>query len=182
MPGTPSEELTIFKVLSDITEREGGYVNHPSDKGGPTKYGITLNTYRSFRGPDVKTTREDLKKLTESEAQSIYYKRYIRPFIQIGDVHLLALIADSSVHHGDTRVARWLQAAAGAKPDGRLGDESWAKIKKAKPEDLYRRVLAQRESFLKQAGQGSQSVFAAGWDKRMDAFRKDPYVQQENGQ
>lgn len=29
------------EVFDEITGKEGGYVNHPDDKGGPTKWGIT---------------------------------------------------------------------------------------------------------------------------------------------
>ena len=28
-------------LVEALIEREGGYVNHPADKGGPTRYGIT---------------------------------------------------------------------------------------------------------------------------------------------
>ena len=34
--------MTVDQMIDDILRREGGYVNHPADKGGPTKYGITL--------------------------------------------------------------------------------------------------------------------------------------------
>ena len=38
----------IDKILNDIIEREGGFVNHPADKGGPTKYGITTPTLMHY--------------------------------------------------------------------------------------------------------------------------------------
>ena len=34
----------IDAMITDVIRREGGYVNHPADKGGPTKYGITHKT------------------------------------------------------------------------------------------------------------------------------------------
>jgi len=30
-----------INAIKEIIEREGGYVNHPADKGGPTKFGVT---------------------------------------------------------------------------------------------------------------------------------------------
>ena len=31
----------IDELIDDVIEREGGYVNHPADRGGPTNWGIT---------------------------------------------------------------------------------------------------------------------------------------------
>ena len=32
-------------MIDRLIEREGGYVNHPLDPGGETKYGITKRSY-----------------------------------------------------------------------------------------------------------------------------------------
>ena len=31
------------QIIDALIEREGGYVHNPADRGGPTKYGITLS-------------------------------------------------------------------------------------------------------------------------------------------
>ena len=33
--------MDVDEQVDELIEREGGYVNHPADKGGPTRYGIT---------------------------------------------------------------------------------------------------------------------------------------------
>ena len=35
------EELGVESMIDALIEREGGYSNHPADKGGPTCFGIT---------------------------------------------------------------------------------------------------------------------------------------------
>ena len=37
----------IEQMIDEIIKREGGYVNHPSDRGGPTRWGITQAVARA---------------------------------------------------------------------------------------------------------------------------------------
>ncbi|MGD9810252.1 MAG: glycoside hydrolase family 108 protein [Sphingobium sp.] len=37
----------IEKLIDDLIEREGGYVDHPADRGGPTNWGITQSVARA---------------------------------------------------------------------------------------------------------------------------------------
>ena len=43
---------TYDEALRRLLAHEGGYVNHPSDPGGPTNFGITLADYRRYRKPE----------------------------------------------------------------------------------------------------------------------------------
>ena len=33
--------MQIDSLIDEVIDREGGYVNHPADKGGPTRWGVT---------------------------------------------------------------------------------------------------------------------------------------------
>lgn len=33
--------MDVDKLIDALIEREGGFVSHPKDRGGPTRYGIT---------------------------------------------------------------------------------------------------------------------------------------------
>ncbi|MGL5838096.1 MAG: glycosyl hydrolase 108 family protein, partial [Sphingorhabdus sp.] len=33
--------VNIDDLIDEVIEREGGYVHHPADRGGPTNWGIT---------------------------------------------------------------------------------------------------------------------------------------------
>ena len=50
--------MSIEKYIATIIEREGGFVDNPSDKGGATKYGVTLNTLSEYMGKEC--TVDDL--------------------------------------------------------------------------------------------------------------------------
>ena len=39
--------MTADQIIEGILGKEGGYVDHPSDKGGPTRWGITQTTARA---------------------------------------------------------------------------------------------------------------------------------------
>ena len=54
------------EIFNAILEKEGGYVNHPDDKGGPTNWGITQVTARAhgYDGDMQKLTRRIFSTLT----------------------------------------------------------------------------------------------------------------------
>ncbi len=59
----------VFKeIVRDVIDREGGYVNHPKDPGGETKYGIAKRSH----------PEEDIRSLTRKRAEEIYYDEYQR--------------------------------------------------------------------------------------------------------
>ena len=33
--------MDVDELIDELIEREGGFVSHPADRGGPTRYGIT---------------------------------------------------------------------------------------------------------------------------------------------
>ena len=60
-------------------QREGGYVFHPNDPGGATKYGVTLATLRQL-GLDINDDQiideQDVKDLSSEKAVDIYVEHY----------------------------------------------------------------------------------------------------------
>lgn len=159
-------------VISAILRREGGYVNHPADRGGPTKYGITVATLAQWRGHPVDGA--DIAGLTEEEARRIYGALYItRPkFDLIADERLRALVIDCGVNHGVGTAAKMLQRAAGVTDDGKVGPATLAAVNGADAGRLYLRVLAERIKFYGRiiTNDPKQSAFAAGWMARAAEF------------
>lgn len=159
-------------VIDAILKREGGFVDHPDDRGGATKYSITQDTLRLWRKDAVSV--EDVRQLSKTEARAIYQSLYIEQphFDRIKHPELRALIVDSGVNHGPSRASRWLQQAAGVSVDGLVGPVTLKAVNDLDGERLYRQVLAERCRFYGRliSGQPSQAVFAAGWMSRLSEF------------
>jgi len=115
--------MNIQQVIDDILDVEGGYVNLGADHGGPTKYGVTLQTLREFRGVPVSVA--DLRALTRAEARDIYIERYYeRPGLNALPEALQPFMLDFAVHSGPPRAVRHLQGVVGAAVDGVVGPET----------------------------------------------------------
>ena len=161
------------RIIDAILEREGDtFTNHPKDRGGPTKYGITRATLSAWRG--VSVTAKDVKALTEKEARAIYASLYITlpRFDEIGDMRLRELVIDCGVHVGTARATQWLQEAAQVKADGHMGPITLQAVNSGKAEMLYKSILDSRTRHYEQiiANDPSQAVFAKGWANRVAEF------------
>ena len=132
-PPRPIEEL-----IDELIDREGGYVSHPADRGGPTCFGITEAVARAqgYAGP--------MRDLPRDEAAAIYRRLYwVRPgFDQIASVApaLASELFDTGVNMGPGVAATFLQRALTALnrdgqdypdllPDGRMGPTTIAALK-----------------------------------------------------
>lgn len=99
--------MTINDMVDGILEREGRYVDHPSDPGGRTNWGITERVAREngYSG--------DMRLLPKATAAAIYTREYIEKpkFSGIADRDPLVAeeVIDSGVNAGQSRAAKWFQ-------------------------------------------------------------------------
>lgn len=95
--------MANFKLAVPLTlQHEGGYVNNPADKGGPTKYGITQKDM-----PGV-----DIESLTEQQAIQYYTEHYWKPnYTNICDQNIANKLFDMGVLFGVGEAAYLLQRA-----------------------------------------------------------------------
>lgn len=164
---------TTEQILSDILRREGGFVDHPADRGGPTNKGITLATLTQYLGRPA--TLEDLKALTDVDAEHVYRVLFVYHFEGVKDDALRSLLVDSAVNHGAGRATMWLQEALGVRPDGQIGPISKAALGALDQEayqKVYRAVLRRRAIFYGQIVKRdpSQAAFIEGWMRRLAEF------------
>jgi len=106
---TVSAAAHVHKYIEDLLGKEGGYVDHQSDKGGETNWGITVAVARAF---GYTGSMRDLPRAT---AYGIYLDRYwIQPgFNRIDQIsgHLAEELFDTGVNMGPGTAAKFLQRA-----------------------------------------------------------------------
>lgn len=164
---------TIAEMIEHILMTEGGYVNDPNDKGGPTNFGITLETLENWRRR-TDLTAVDVKNLTVDEARLILTQKYvIGPGLnRIEDESLRLLVVDMFINHGDTRATGLIQTALRLVGDGILGPKTLSALNGVEQDRIYDAVLSERIRFYGRiiTRDPSQSRFAAGWFDRAADF------------
>lgn len=171
--------MSIDDIIGEILKREGWFVDHPADRGGPTKYGITIGTLANWREAPV--TVDDVKALGELEARAIYHARYIvQPHFDLLPEPLRFVVVDWGVLSGPAVATRGLQRALGLDDDGILGPKTLEATRSLAGVRAAMLVCAEQ---AKQIGRlvsndRSQAAFVSGWlnrlaDKMVFALRED---------
>lgn len=94
-------------IFDEILGKEGGYVSHPDDKGGPTKWGITETVARAhgYKG--------NMRDLTRGQALEILEADYWHGprFDQVAALSpdIAAELCDTGVNMGPSVAAKMLQ-------------------------------------------------------------------------
>ena len=166
----------IEDIIAGIIQREGGYVDHPDDRGGPTKHGIALRTLSHWRGEEM--SAEDVRALTYQDAALIYRCLYVEEpgFDRIRSPQLAAQVIDAGVLHGPGRATVWLQKAVETRADGIIGPKTRAAIDAMPVDRAVRRFGAEQVRFMGTiiSADTSQAVFAAGWLARAAEHLEGP--------
>ncbi|HHO6711848.1 TPA: glycoside hydrolase family 108 protein [Klebsiella variicola] len=99
--------MTKDEIFNSILGKEGGYVNNPNDKGGPTNWGITQSVARAhgYTG--------DMRNLTRQQALDILEADYWTGprFDQISELSpaIASELCDTGVNMGPAVAAKFLQ-------------------------------------------------------------------------
>lgn len=172
--------LSVEQLLSDLKRREGGYVDHASDRGGPTKYGITWKTLQKHLGRAV--SKQDVKDLTWEVAKEIYLSDYFYgPRIHTLPEALQPQLFDIAVNSGPRKAVTMLQevlnlAGFECDTDGLIGPETRKIAERAFADMggfLINAVAEYREHFyhVLVANDPSQEKFIKGWLNRAAEFK-----------
>lgn len=157
-----------------VLKREGGYVDHPLDSGGPTRWGITIGTLSAHRGHEC--SKDDVKDLTVKEAREIYKKNYwdVISLDELNHYGKCLCLFDQSVNRGPRTAVRLAQETLndlGFKVgvDGYMGLQTISALNKADAKKFALKfaqncVIAYDEIVKKN---NSQIVFLVGWHNRV---------------
>jgi len=148
----------FFKFFQkDVLRHEGGYVNHPNDKGGETKYGISSRVW--------KDKIKNIKELTEYQAFLIYFVEYfLNTFIldvwnETKNFQLVSKLVDMNINIGLQKTQQIYQKAIEL-----LGIE--ARNTQEFIDVLIKLQKEHYESIVRK--NPKQEVFLRGWYKRAE--------------
>lgn len=146
-----------FRVFIErLLDHEGGYVNHPNDPGGETKWGISKRSYPHLNIRDL--TRDAAIEIYRSDFWDLSEADQLPPPVAFQ-------LLDAAVNSGIPQATRWLQRAVGVADDGHVGSVTLAAIRAADPADLVMQFNAERLDFMtKLAG---WQTFGKGWARRV---------------
>lgn len=164
--------MTTDDVLDAIVQAEGGYVDHPADRGGATKYGITAQTLGEWRRFGRPASRAEVKALTLEDARNIYRARYVRPFDVVPFDALKAQLVDFGVLSGPLTAVRTLQRVLGVPVDGIFGPRTLAALGTAPWPLVNDALVGARVKLFAEivADDPTQKVFLLGWINRTVKF------------
>ena len=147
---------------------EGGYVNHPSDPGGPTNFGITIGDYRRY--VKAEATAADVRTMQVDQAKAIYRAKYWD--VMRGDELPAGVdycVFDYAVNSGTGRAPKVLQRVLGAAVTGRVDDATVRSTRGRDARALIQAICDERMRFLQ--GLKTWPVFGKGWSKRVGEVR-----------
>jgi lysozyme family protein len=157
--------MDIDTLIDAVIGREGGYVNHPADRGGPTRWGITERVARThgYAG--------DMRGLPRERAVAIYRRLYwLQPGydrIATRAPAVAAELFDTGVNMGSATATALLQRALNALNRGASDYPDIALDGAVGP-----RTLAALDGFLKHRGRAGERVLL----KAIDALQGERYV------
>ena len=170
----------LDQIMSSEKAKGGGdqFTHYKGDK--PTKYGITLETYREHINP--KATIEDLKKLTEKGAKDIFKKYYYEKYKinQLPD-YMQHNVLDMAINAGPGNAIKLLQQEINSTlPEGSkidvdnfIGPQTLKAAKNyANKNEFDNSYGVARLNYYNQVAQNNpeKSKFLEGWQNRTNKF------------
>lgn len=181
--------MSYEKIIKFTLKYEGGLSDHPNDKGGLTKYGVSLAAGKNIDDDtidmdgDSQITSYDIRNLT-LEASIEWYKNnfWNIPYHldEIESEWKQFIIFDCNVNHGPRNTTKLIQSTLrdmnyNITIDGIYGKNTKTALIDSDSEKFFTIMLRKRENFYKAIvnKNPSQHVFLKGWLNRINMIKKD---------
>lgn len=152
--------MTFDRCFHLLLGHEGGFVDHPKDPGGATRWGVTERVARAngYAGP--------MRDFPVEKAKEIYRRSYWDA-ARCDDLPsgVRYAVFDGAVNSGVAQSVKWLQRAVEAADDGVVGPETIHKARAFPPDLVNRRMLGERLKFM--TNLPTWSHFGRGWARRV---------------
>lgn len=154
--------MDFDKAFERLLGHEGGFVDHSSDPGGRTRWGITERVARAhgYAG--------DMRELPVEMAKRISRASYWDK-VRADDLPAAVRfdVFDAAYNSGPAQAIKFLQRGLGVKVDGALGPVTLGAARDADGYQLLCRINGARLEFL--AGLHQWPAFSRGWSRRVAA-------------
>lgn len=186
----------FYTSYNKTARYEGGYANHPADKGGETYAGIARNYWPNWEGwqtiDAIKRTAKTAKDINAKarvnsklqDSISDFYRVYFwKNLGGLNSQQLADSVYDMSVNAGVGRASKMLQQAYnqvdGIKiklvEDGAIGPKTISAINELTSDKvgemaLHMKYSLSRADYYKSIAKGNQAQFLAGWLKRIERY------------
>lgn len=157
--------MSIDALIDGLVAREGNYSNHPSDRGGPTMYGVTEAVARAYGYSG------DMRNMSREMAVDIYKKKYWLD-VSFDKVYVIFKrvgeeLLDTGVNMGPGVAGKFLQRALNLlnKQGSLYGDMTVDGI-------VGRMTIATLYSYRQQRGEAGEDVLL----KVLDGFQLGRYA------
>lgn len=152
--------MTFDDAFAKLLGHEGGYVDHPSDPGGATNWGVTQAVARAngYAGHMRDFPQEAAKRIYRAQYWDAVSAEALPPALRY-------VVFDAAVNSGVKQAIRWLQRAVFADDDGVIGAKTLMAVNVADAQAVRARFLGQRLRFMTDLP--TWSAFGKGWARRV---------------
>ena len=181
-------------AIKKVLQHEGGFINHPNDRGGPTNWGVTQKTFNEYMskvtGRPYQSTLDEIKSMPIGNAILIYKSLYWDKMAgdKIKKYAIAAAIFDQAINRGTSSAVKQAQRVLKTSfnypsiaEDGVMGAGTITALNTVDEAKFLNSYLQESILTYKKIVQNNptQSVFLNGWLKRVESLRS--YVSQNIG-
>lgn len=163
------------EAINHVLAVEGGYVDHPSDPGGATKYGITQRTLDRYNGTYGQQAFP-VRFLSPFQARQIYKELYWDKLDldRCPNERFAAILFDQAVNQGPARAVKRAQEAinftlrgVSLEVDGKMGPKTLTAMAQARLSTMVKFFEMSQTYYLNLVeARPKLGVFLKGWINR----------------